>query len=547
MLTSLRIKNYALIDELIFEPGSSFTTITGETGAGKSIVLGALSLILGARADMGVLRDSSKKCTVEGWFSLSEVSYRSLFEEHDLDWDSPAIIRRELSPTGKSRAFINDTPVTLDVLRQITSQVVQVHTQSETRDIESTQFKYLFFQSDTLDLYRIKYMRYRNLLREQETLKNEMTEWARENEFYRFLHKELDEAKFYEDEAQQLEDELDRLENREEITENLNYATSIFENEEAGVLENLRKIRLALQKLASLSSHFEEYTERFNEAETELRELAADLAIAGSDMDTDPTDANRKRERLDLLNGLMDKHRVQSLVELQAVAEDIKGKIQNADSREDEIQRLDTEIQELETELNKVAEALHEERFEKANRIAENVLDGIQQLGMPNAQFHIDIVKEDTLNANGKNRIEFMFSANKGIPSQPLAKVASGGEKSRLVLVLKSILASEKQLPTLIFDEIDTGVSGEIAGKMGRRMSGMAETTQLIAITHLPQVAAFGANQFKVIKQSDENSTTTQMIELDQYQRIDEIAQMLSGEKVTDTAKKAAEELLNLN
>ena len=547
MLSSLRIKNYALIDDLTFEPGRVLTTITGETGAGKSIVLGALSLILGTRADMSALRNPSKKCTVEGWFELSETSYRSTFEHFDLDWESPAIFRRELSPSGKSRAFINDTPVTLDTLRQIASQVIQVHTQSETRDIETVRFNYLFFQSQTTDIYQKKYADYHKSQQKLEKLKNEWNDWSRENEFYRFLLNELTEANFFVEEAVQLEQELESLENREEITENLNFATGVFENDEAGVLENLRKLRLTLQKLATLSQQFEPFSQRFVEAETELREIASDLAIAGSDIEHNPDDVDRKRQRLDRLNGLMDKHRVQSLSELQEVLEDIQGKIQNADHREIEIEQITKRVEDRAEELHQIAEALHKERVAKAKILERNVSEGVRQLGMPNARFVVQIEKDAKLNAWGRDAIEFMFTANKGVSPQPLAKVASGGEKSRLVLVLKSLLAKERMLPTLIFDEIDTGVSGEIAGKIGRRMSDMASTTQLIAITHLPQVAAFGDSHYKVMKASDEHTTTTQMIKLNQNQRIDEIAQMLSGEKVTSAAKKAAEELLNLN
>ena len=547
MLSSLRIKNYALIDELIFEPGHSLTTITGETGAGKSIILGALGLILGDRADMATLRDKTKKCTVEGWFQLSEQSYRAVFEKSDLDWEKPAIFRRELSPSGKSRAFINDTPVTLDILRNIASQVVQVHTQSETRDIESTSFKYLFFQSETFDAYQGKYERYRKQKQALTKLKEEWNEWARENDFYRFLYNELSEAQFHVDEASQLEQELESIENREEITENLNYVNNIFENEEAGVLENLRKIRSTLQKLSSLSPYYEEFNQRFIEAETEIRELSADLAIAGSEMDFNPEEVNQKRERLDELNRLMDKHRVQSLQELQTELQAISSKIQSADHREEEIQNLEVQVGAMEKELHEFADVLHDERLTKSKQLSAKVIDGVQQLGMPNAQFSIEVRREKELNPWGKNSIEFLFSANKGVEPQPLSKVASGGEKSRLVLVLKSLLAKEKKLPTLIFDEIDTGVSGEIAGKIGRRMSDMAQNTQLIAITHLPQVASYGSSHYKVLKKSDDHTTTTQMIKLNQNQRIEELAQMLSGEKVTSTAKKAAQELLNLN
>ena len=550
MIQSLYIRNYLLIDhlELDFSPG--FITITGETGAGKSILMGALSLILGQRADTSVLKLKDAKCIVEGSFLPGE-KVRQLFESNELDFEEVTIIRREIAPGGKSRAFINDTPVNLPLLKEIGSLLVDIHSQHQNLRLSDH-----LYQLDVLDHmaaidrelqeYRQTYSAYSSVSKQLDKMKKEASELKEELEYLQFQYNELQSAQLKEGEMEELEGELQRAEHAEEIRNGLFESATLLSGETTGILDQLRTALTQLQKVARLFTPSRELASRMESAYIELKDLAAEVERQAGKTEMDPGRLEQLRERTDTLFRLMQKHRVVDLEQLIARRNQLNERIEAATFSDENILKLEKEQAELLTQLQKQAAIIHSKRVTAASRMQKQVESQLKQLGIPHARFQAELSKTGTFDHNGHDQARFLFSANKQLPLEEISRVASGGEISRLMLCIKSMVSDRKGMPTLIFDEIDAGVSGEIADKVGGIMADLAEGRQVLAITHLPQVASRGSDHFVVFKEDTTNATYTRIRKLHKEERVGEIARMLSGEKVSDEALSNARVLLRV-
>ena len=550
MLTSLSIKNYALIDSLNVDFNDGFSIITGETGAGKSILLGGLSLILGKRADLSSLKDATQKCIIEAVFNISNYNLKPLFESEDFDFESQTIIRREILPSGKSRAFVNDSPVNLTSLQLLGERLVDIHSQHQTLQLTSNDFQFqvidaLAKNEDSLQNYRTLLKDYKNLKKEYKELLSFQTEAIKEHDYNSFLLNELLEANLVVGEVEVLEEEYETLNNIEGIKENLSEAYQLLSDEQLGVLSSLTSLKNIFQKLSGFSSQYEELFNRANSSLIDMNDLFSEIHVLQDNLEVNPNRLEVVDAKLKMIHVLMQKHVVSDVSELITIKNQLEEKVAVTENLDETIQKKQSEIVSKETELNTISQGIHTNRSEVIPQLKKELETILLDLGMPNAQFNIDVVISDTFYANGKDELSFLFSANKGGSFNELKKAASGGELSRIMLAIKSVLAEYIQLPTIMFDEIDSGVSGEISNKMGDIMLQMSKNMQVFSITHLPQIAAKGLSHFKVYKEDVNEVTQTNLIELNHDERIIEIAQMLGGSEMSTSAIAHAKELLN--
>ena len=549
MLVQLSIKNFALIDDLSIQFQQGFTTITGETGAGKSILLGALSLVLGKRADLSSLKDKTSKCTVEAEFLLEEYGLESFFVENDLDYEAHTIVRRELLPSGKSRAFINDTPVTLDVLSALGEQLVDIHSQHQTLLLTENAFQFrvldaLAENNALLKEYRELLKKHRSLTRELQRMTATKMEAEKELDYNSFLLQELEQAPLREGVLAELEEEYTTLNNVEQLMELLGNSHQLLQDEQLGVLASLTQLKQLAQKLADFGEQYETINERIQSVAIEVADVATDIERLSDSVEPNPTRLEEVNGQIQLLHDLLKKHQVSTIEGLIETRNSLQEQVQITSTADEAIAALEKEIQALEATLTTISNSLHKQRVAIIPKLKTDLKTLIGMLGMGAAEFKIEVVPTDSFLSNGSDQLIFQFAANKGSDFGELKKVASGGELSRIMLAIKSILASYEKLPTLIFDEIDTGVSGEISNKMGGIMKQMGAEMQLFSITHLPQVASQGQQQLKVYKEETAQSTATQIKQLTEAERIQELAEMLGGKSYADSAISHAKELL---
>ena len=549
MLKQLHIRNYALIDELNVRLETGFNVITGETGAGKSILLGALGFALGDRADTGVLYDPDKKCVVEAHFALTDETLKPLFEENDLDFETDCIFRRELSPQKKSRAFINDTPVALQTMKEIGNQLVDIHSQHDSLLLTDADFQLRLLDDiaqndELLAEYQKEYTYYSTLKRRLNELREMATKNTAENDYLKFQLDELDKADLKEGEYADIEQTLSVMENAEEIKTLLVTANGLMEDSETAILGQFNELSSTLSRLKHLLPDTESLQERIENLRVELKDIAYDLRRHEDSTQFDEGQLQSLQERYDLLSRLMMKHRVKEFDDLIAMRDSLKEKVNAFENIDEAITQAENALKESEKQLTKLAKSLHDQRSQAATAFGEKVETLVRQLAMPFAQFKADVEQQDTFGSKGSDAIRFLFSANKGIAVDDLRRVASGGELSRLMLSIKSAVSSYNYIPTLIFDEIDTGVSGEVAAKIGAIMRQMGQSLQLISITHLPQVASQAEHHYYIYKDNEGERTQSHIRVLDADERVSEIAKMLSNDKVTPEALRAAEVLL---
>lgn len=549
MLLHLSIENYALIRELDIDLSKGFTAITGETGAGKSILLGALSLILGNRAETNVLNDPAKKCVVEGHFDISSYQLKKFFEDNELDYDDVLILRREISRSGKSRAFINDTPVKLPLMKEIGESLVDIHSQNRTltlnkSDVQMAVVDNFAGHQELLSNFRITYHQYRQKQAELRELQEQEDQAKTDQDYYQFLFDELEKAELKEGEQKEIEDELDLQNHAETIKSGLMEGYDAIASSDANVTDQLRTIYNKLKDSASHHQKLGSIIERLNSAIIELEDLSGEMGNLAEDITYDPSRAEELNERVNLIYELEHKHRVGSVEELIEKKQEIGEKLNNISSLDEKIISVKKQIEELESQLNEMAEKLTQQRRESIPEIEEEIKNTLTKLGMPDAGFKIKMDSLDEFTSEGIDRITFLFTANKGIPEQEISKIASGGELSRLMLAVKSLIAKKTLLPTIIFDEIDSGVSGDIAGKVGEILKKMAGEMQVIAISHLPQIASKSNDHLFVYKDVGYEKTFSHIRRLSKDEQVKELAKMLSDEKVTNAAMQTAREML---
>tara|TARA_B100000787_G_scaffold170229_1_gene165002 strand:- start:3052 stop:4704 length:1653 start_codon:yes stop_codon:yes gene_type:complete len=550
LLTSLSIHNYALINQLSIDLSSGLSIITGETGAGKSILLGALGLVLGNRADLSSLKDTSKKCIVEAKVAIASYNLKDFFEKVDLDYEDITILRREILPSGKSRAFVNDTPITLSILNELRSKLIDVHSQHQTMQLSDASFQFtvldaLAKNAKKVASYKRGVYQLHQLKKELENLENHQREINLQYDYNSHLFKELEDANLQVDEQNNLEEKLEKLNNIEDIKLNLAEALDLSVNEEVGIQNLLNTLENRLSKIASFSKEYQDVSERITSVKIEIDDIVSELETANENVEFNPNEAEEINDRLQLLYNLQKKHAVNSNQELVNVLEDLSDKVRQVESADEVINHKKKEIEDVSEKLDQIALKITDTRKKVIPNLKKELELLLSDLGMENARFSINIKPTSKYFSNGKDELEFLFSANKGGNFGELKKVASGGELSRIMLAVKKVLSENTQLPTIIFDEIDTGVSGEVSNKIAAIMQQMSKHMQVISITHLPQVAAKGDNHYKVYKEEINSVTTTNLRLLSADERIVEIAEMLSGKEISETAITHAKELLN--
>ncbi len=548
MIQTLYIRNYVLIDELEMHFSEGFTTITGETGAGKSILMGALSIILGHRVDTSVLKLKDSKCIVEGTFHTSE-GLRPVFEANDLDFEMPTIIRREISPAGKSRAFINDTPVNLPVLKELGSRLVDIHSQHQNLQLSELQYQldvidYLAESGKELSEYRIVYEAYRAADNELTKVRDEISRLKEDLDFMQFQYTELQSANLKEGELETLEAEFQRAEHAEDIGLALGQSAALLMQESTGILDQLGEALVQLRKIKEFFTPAEELFERMESAHIELKDLSSELDMQAAKSDLDPGKLGQLQERIDLMFSLMQKHKMRNVGELIGLREELNIKIEAITFSDEKIGLLEEKRAGYLKSMEGLSALLHRKRSAAGREMELKVVSQLKELGIGNAKFHVEVAKKKDYDLFGSDEIHFLFSANKQVEMEEVSRIASGGEMSRLMLCIKALVSDRQGMPTLIFDEIDTGVSGEIAEKVGAIMDRLAGDRQVMSITHLPQVASMGKEHFSVYKEDTEDATYTRIRKLNNEERIVEIARMLSGESLTDAALSNARVLL---
>ncbi|MDC6363110.1 MULTISPECIES: DNA repair protein RecN [Flavobacteriaceae] len=549
MLANLSIQNYALIDDVNVTFSSGFTTITGETGAGKSILLGGLSLVLGKRADLTSLKNTEQKCVIEAEFDISKYNLKPFFAENDLDYEDNTILRREILPSGKSRAFVNDTPVTLDVLKTLGEQLVDVHSQHQTLRLTENDFQLkvidaLADNSENLKHYKTHLAQHAKVSRELQELVNFQSNADKEHDYNSFLLKELEEAKLRAGMQEELEDEYEQLNNVEQIMEQLAAGYQLLNEEQLGILGRLADLKRTFQNLSGFGSAYASLNDRVQSVFIETDDIASELETMKDAVEANPERLETVNGQLQQLYDLQKKHHVASVDELIAIREELSVKVEAVANIESKIEAKRAEVQQITKEVDAWADKISKARKSVIPKLKDMLQENLSALGMPSASFKIEVNQTNVFKMHGKDDLVFLFSANKGSNYGELKKVASGGELSRIMLTIKSILAAYEQLPTMMFDEIDTGVSGEISNKMGEIMQRMSKTMQVFSITHLPQVASKGQHQFKVFKEEQEGGTSTQMKKLSTDERITELAEMLGGKSLSESALAHARQLL---
>ncbi|MBT5289064.1 MAG: DNA repair protein RecN [Flavobacterium sp.] len=550
MLASISIKNYALINELHIDFSSGLSIITGETGAGKSILLGALGLVLGNRADSSTLKNTTRKCVVEAVLSVEKYNLQDFFETEDIDYEINTIIRREILPSGKSRAFVNDTPVTLSVLTALRSKLIDIHSQHQTLQVSDQQFQFQLLDAfanneSKLASYQRGLTQYTSEKKKLEVILQAQREANLQYDYNAHLYNELLEANLVEDEQEVLEEKLEKINNVEEIKQNLSEALQLTTDDTIGIQNLLYSLENKLTKIAPYSKEYQELSERISSVKIELDDIVSELESANEQVDFNPLEATQLNDRLQLIYNLQKKHYVNSISALLLILEELSKKVSTVENAEQRLLDQETIVTEIANKLDTIALKISEARKRIIPTVSKQLEAILDNLGMSHARFQIQNNITEQYYKNGKDVLSFLFSANKGGQFGELKKVASGGELSRIMLAIKKVMSENSQLPTIIFDEIDSGVSGEISNKMAHIMSQMSQQMQVITITHLPQIAAKGNQHYKVYKEELNNTTTTSLKQLSEDERIVEIAEMLSGKNISDSALTHARELLN--
>ncbi len=549
MLTSLSIKNFALIEKLNIDFSDQFSIITGETGAGKSILLGALGLIQGKRADLSSLKNKEEKCVIETNFSISKYNLQAFFDENDLDYQDKTIVRREILPTGKSRAFINDCPVNLQQLQDLSEFLIDIHSQHQTQELSNEEYQFQIIDAiaanqEILNKYSSKLKEYKKAKNLLEQLLLDQANALKEQDYNTFLLDELLAAKLQSGDQETLESNFETLNNIELIKENLEKSIQLANEEQIGVKQNLREIKNSLQKVATFSTKYNEFLERINSILIDFDDISNEIEQTSEQLFSNPEELELTNQKLQSIYNLQKKHQVQTIDELLVIQNELDNKAVAVSDLEIRIKKGEQIVSEIQSNLNELAKSISEKRQKAIPVLSEKIIAILEQLGMPNTRFKIELFQKEQFLSNGKDEISFLFSANKGSDFGLLKKVASGGEMSRIMLAVKAILAQYSKLPTIIFDEIDTGVSGEIANKMGEIMKKMCDSMQVFAITHLPQIAAKGNQHYKVYKTTQGESTISELKLLSNEERVSEIAEMLSGKNITESALNHAKALL---
>ena len=549
MLKRLSVENYALIDKLDIEFAPGLNIITGETGAGKSILLGALGLILGNRVESGVLRDPRRNCVVEAEFDLKGYHLEELFDTLDIDYEEPCLIRRVITSAGKSRAYVNDLPVQLTALRAIGERLIDIHSQHQTLLVGESRFQTTLLDSVAehlpwLEQYRSVYAELNEVKRQHEDLQREADATSKDREYVAYQLEELQAANLHEGEQEELETLLEELSHAVEIKEILMWTSQMLEGDDEGVLTQLKSAEQSIGRLQSVYPQAEQFYQRLHSALLDLKDLASEVSAEGDRIEADPVRQEQTQERLDLIYSLQQKHKTDSVSGLLALQAEYAARLNGIDSYEERLAELAQRIGVLQEKASKLAADITNGRKNTAPKIEQYVMEQLARLGMASAQLQVDVHPAGELRADGADVIRFLFTANRNTALQPIEKVASGGEMSRLMLALKALVVSHMQLPTIIFDEIDTGVSGAIADKMGEIVTALGARLQVINITHLPQVASKGDHHFFVYKEDTPNGTQTRIRELTADERVNEIAKMLSGSAVTQAAVEQARLLL---
>jgi len=550
MITSLHIENYVLISRLDIEFKSGFSVITGETGAGKSIILGALGLILGQRADSKTIKEGAPKCIIEGSFRIGEYGLHDFFEQNDLDYSDECLIRREISSGGKSRSFINDTPVGLQQLKELGDKLIDIHSQHQNLLLANDRFQLQVVDTISksqpeLRAYQQQFHAHQKCLQTLAALKETAQQQKAESDFLQFQFSQLNEAQLAEGEQEQQEQELQLLSHAEEIKTELSKAAYLIDDENGSATTPLKEALAALRRAEKLHPSSSEWLQRLESTVIELRDIAAELSKTQENIDVDPAKAEQIKQRLDLLYTLEQKHRVNSVEELIGLRDKIDQHLQQIESLDDEIEGLEKESKKLYEEMLHAGAKLSAKRKAALPQIEKHLVMQLKQLGMPDIRFEVRMTPRTEWNTTGNDDIQFYFSANKNSQLQPVAETASGGEISRVMISLKSLVASTKSLPTIIFDEIDMGISGEVANAMSLIMKNLGAYMQVIAITHLPQIAAQGTSHYKVFKNNTRETTETSIKQLSANERVTEIASMLSGNSISQAAIENAKQLLS--
>ena len=555
MLKHLAISNYALIDSLSISFDDGFSVITGETGAGKSILLGALGFVLGERTDSNIMLDESKKCAVEATFVVDNERFKSFFEENDLDYDEELILRRELSPTKKSRAFINDTPVTAQQLKELGNQLVDIHSQHDSLLLTNADFQLEIIDNAAgnnalLADYQAVYHKFVTLRNELKSLREMAQKNVAENDFLSFQLDELLKADLQDNEYEEVSQHLELLENAEEVKTLLAQSTNLLQDSEISILDQLNELKSTVERLKRYIPEAEQYVERLESTKIELKDIAHDIDSLQDSTQFDAESLNELQERFDLLQRLMMKHHVSDYTDLLKIREDLQQKVGAFANIDELIAKKEIEVKKCEKEVTKLADNLSDRRKKVKLSFEKSVTEIIRQLKMPHGVFEVEITEfsgDSEFSEKGRDKICFLFSANKGVKPEAMSRVASGGELSRLMLAIKAVAAESNYIPTLIFDEIDTGVSGEVASKLGNIMQKMGESLQIISITHLPQIASKATNHFFVYKDENNEKTRSCIRQLSHNERVTEIAKMLSNDKITPEAIRAAEVILDFS
>lgn len=550
MLRQLSIENYALIRSLQITFNEGFTAITGETGAGKSIILGALGLLAGQRADTQVLSDKNKKCVIEAVFGIETLGLKKFFDDNDLDYDDNVLIRREILPTAKTRAFINDTPVSLQQLRDFGTKVLDIHSQNQTLTLLNADFQMRFVDTlagneKLLKEYSALYGGYVQAKNELSQLRAELQQNRRDKDYNQFLYDELDKAQLAENEQEELEQELNLLNHTETIKQTFGEVLETADRQDDAAIARLQSAKSQLSKIVSYYPEVEELYNRLESSIIELRDIFSEIESLDENLSYSLERQQYVSQRLDTIYNLQSKHSVSTVAELLEIKSQLSDKLLAVTDLDERINKLEKQISETESRLRQMAGVLSERRHKTSQQIESELLPTLAELGMKDAQIVVELTPTENLLSNGTDAVRLLFNANRGGELREVGKVISGGELSRLMLALKSLIVKTNLLPTIIFDEIDTGVSGTIAVAMANIMQKMSQNTQVVAITHLPQVAGKAKTQFKVYKESDEVSTQTSMRQLTEEQRVEEIATMLSSEKLTASAIETAKQLMS--
>lgn len=551
MLQQLSIQNFALIDQVEIDFYNGLSVITGETGAGKSILLGALGLILGKRADHSVLKDSNRKCIVEGTFKLKSYDLQAFFIEHNLDYSDESILRREINGNGKSRSFINDTPCTLEVIKKLGIQLIDIHSQQQTLQINDASFQLkivdaLANNSSLLVDYKLTFEGYQNVTKKLAEFKIHIAEAKQQEDYLNFQFEELDKLNLQPEENDKLEQEQSRFANSEEILRNLSLGQNILSDKEENIIDQLGTFKQTLVQSEKFDEDFTSLLERVKSTLIELEDVASELESKAQLFEYDPERHQFVEQRLGEIHRLQKKHNCTQADDLIQIKEEIETQLLGLNNSDEALEKLEKELEKLESQISKQCKLLTKSRVSVLRKFEKQVQETLTHLGIPFAQLDVKHNILEEYSKNGKDAFDFLFSANKGIEPSVVSKTASGGETSRLMLAIKEILAKHQQLPTILFDEIDTGVSGEIAEKMGTILANMGKQRQVISITHLPQLAAKGEHHYFVYKDDANERSTTQLKKLSQEERVAELAKMLSGAIMTEAAMNNARELLQL-